>query len=331
LRVGGADVDDDDVATQQRAAIPGVQHPHDGATTHRHWSPGGGDQDGPATIRRVQPQTGATGAASIDDADTTLQRPVVHHDVHGTVPMDQPITTLVSEDATQDASWTPPPAFGSPPPAVQVDEAPRRRGVPMALAVLAVLVVAGGAFAAGWLFKPTSTAETSGAESEGPSHESETSEAESESPSHESETSEAESDKAESESDKAESESESDEAEAESEAESDRAESESDKAESESESDKAESESDKSETDPTKEELGELLSYEGFLTVRSSAKAEVYVQGKHIGPTNQRLVSRCYQRFVRLKDADSGKWITSGQPVRIACMASTTVEIEPKP
>ena len=49
----------------------------------------------------------------------------------------------------------------------------------------------------------------------------------------------------------------------------------------------------------------------------------------HVGPTNKRLVSKCYQRFVRLKKGTNGEWITPGRPVRIACMSSTTVEINP--
>jgi hypothetical protein len=76
------------------------------------------------------------------------------------------------------------------------------------------------------------------------------------------------------------------------------------------------------------DEQAKPLSYEGYLTVESSVDAEVYVQGKHVGATNRKLVARCYQRFVRLKSA-SGSWITVGEPVRIACLGETTVRIDP--
>ena len=72
-----------------------------------------------------------------------------------------------------------------------------------------------------------------------------------------------------------------------------------------------------------------LLSYEGYLVVQSSAKADVYVQGVRLGATNTKLKARCRQRFVRLKDPSSGAWLTQGQAVRIDCMKVTTVHIDP--
>lgn len=69
-----------------------------------------------------------------------------------------------------------------------------------------------------------------------------------------------------------------------------------------------------------------LLSFQGHLTVRSAADAEVVVQGQPIGRTNERLLARCGPRNVRLRDA--GEWITPGQHVRIACMKHTTVQID---
>ena len=73
----------------------------------------------------------------------------------------------------------------------------------------------------------------------------------------------------------------------------------------------------------------ELLSYEGYLTVQSRVTADVYVQGIVVGPTNRKNKSRCQQRFIRLRDSASGKWLTSGEAVRIACMSATTVTIDP--
>jgi hypothetical protein len=71
------------------------------------------------------------------------------------------------------------------------------------------------------------------------------------------------------------------------------------------------------------------LSYEGYLLVRSSAAAEVFVQGKDIGPTNTWLRSRCTQRNVRI-GLPGPKWLNAGIPVRITCMGLTDVTIEPE-
>ena len=73
-----------------------------------------------------------------------------------------------------------------------------------------------------------------------------------------------------------------------------------------------------------------LLSFEGALTVKSSADAEVVVHGQAAGRTNQRLVVRCGSKNVRLR-AEGTKWITEGQHVHVVCMQDTTVTIEPSP
>ena len=84
---------------------------------------------------------------------------------------------------------------------------------------------------------------------------------------------------------------------------------------------------------PVVDEFGgdgsQLLSYEGYLIVRSRVKADVFVQGVPRGPTNTKLKSRCRQKFVRLRDSAEGQWLTPGQGVRIACMSTTTVTINP--
>ena len=75
----------------------------------------------------------------------------------------------------------------------------------------------------------------------------------------------------------------------------------------------------------------DLLSYEGYLLVRSSATAEVFVQGKDLGPTNTWLRSRCTQRNVRI-GLPGPKWLSAtGLAVRIACRGLTDVTIEPDP
>jgi hypothetical protein len=73
----------------------------------------------------------------------------------------------------------------------------------------------------------------------------------------------------------------------------------------------------------------ELLSYQGYLIVRSPLDAEVFVQGISLGRTNTKLLSRCQQRNVRLRDTASARWATKGQSVRITCMATTTVTVHP--
>ena len=71
------------------------------------------------------------------------------------------------------------------------------------------------------------------------------------------------------------------------------------------------------------------LAAQGFLIVRSPVKAEVLVQGVVRGFTNHKIISSCYTRNVRLRDVDSGLWLSPGQPVQITCMATTTIEIVP--
>lgn len=71
-----------------------------------------------------------------------------------------------------------------------------------------------------------------------------------------------------------------------------------------------------------------LLSYQGYLVVRSRAKADVYVQGKQVGPTNTKNKTSCWTRHVKLRDPATQKWLTPGQPVRIVCMETTTVTID---
>jgi hypothetical protein len=73
---------------------------------------------------------------------------------------------------------------------------------------------------------------------------------------------------------------------------------------------------------------GSLLSFQGALTVVSSVDADVVLQGQTVGRTNQRLVVRCGPKNVRLRDA-TGKWLTPGQPMRVACMQETSLTLQP--
>jgi hypothetical protein len=77
-------------------------------------------------------------------------------------------------------------------------------------------------------------------------------------------------------------------------------------------------------------DVSKLLSYEGYLLVRSDADAEVFVNGVNLGRTNAPLVSRCFQKFVRLRDQATERWLTEGTAVKIACMEMTEVRIDPR-
>lgn len=70
-----------------------------------------------------------------------------------------------------------------------------------------------------------------------------------------------------------------------------------------------------------------LLSYQGYLTVRSNTKADVAVQGVVSGKTNFKMMVRCGQRNVRLRKSD-GSWLTEGAPILITCMQHTVTTID---
>ncbi len=73
----------------------------------------------------------------------------------------------------------------------------------------------------------------------------------------------------------------------------------------------------------------QLLTYKTYLIVRSSADAEVFVLGKNVGRTNQKLEVHCRQRHIRLRDPESLRWLTAGEGVRLPCQTVHTVTIEP--
>ena len=70
-----------------------------------------------------------------------------------------------------------------------------------------------------------------------------------------------------------------------------------------------------------------LLSYQGYLTVRSNTKADVVLQGVTSGKTNFKMMVRCGQRNVRLRQTD-GTWLTEGVPITITCMQHTVTTID---
>lgn len=237
----------------------------------------------------------------------------------------QSVTTLASEkDPPMEGPWTPPPAFSERPPWEEppAPPPPKSRATVGAAVVIGTLALAGGAFALGWLVKPSSTETTDETDADRAPADSPAADSPADSPAADSPAADSPA--------------------------ADRTPAGSAPADSAPPSSSASSgdpepppapdpssassatPAPEREDPPSKAELDELLSYEGYLTVTSTADAEVYVQGKHVGPTNRRLVSKCYQRFVRLKKGTDGDWITPGRPVRIACMSSTTVEINPE-
>ena len=325
-----------------------------GRSTDKNWDPSG---DGPKTRPRDHgaPLAIFDGPTSGDDDANVTQRRYAIRERHGTMPMDQvlvpsgeppppaptpetqpptpkvmpppmpsapappagdvlpnplqprhlqgqSVTTLASETDPPAGPWTPPPAFSDRPPWEEAEPAPKPRGPLIALAAVGALLLAGGAFALGWLVKPSPTETQAGPAAPDPNPTSGSAPA---APTGSASTPTPEPPL----------EGTSDES--------------VDDTSTPSPSGHT-SASPRRANEPSETELARLLSYEGYLTVTSTADAEVYVQGKHVGRTNERLVSKCYQRFVRLKKGTNGPWITPGRPVRIACMSSTTVEINPE-
>jgi len=62
---------------------------------------------------------------------------------------------------------------------------------------------------------------------------------------------------------------------------------------------------------------------------RGGSDAEVVVQGQSVGRTNERLLTRCGPRNVRLRK--DGAWLSPGEHVRIVCMKHTSITVAPSP
>ena len=73
---------------------------------------------------------------------------------------------------------------------------------------------------------------------------------------------------------------------------------------------------------------GELMHYEAYFLVESSANARVYSNGIDVGPTNAKNKVRCGLRNVRLGD-EPGKWRTEGYTVQIECAKHNRIRLEP--
>ena len=82
---------------------------------------------------------------------------------------------------------------------------------------------------------------------------------------------------------------------------------------------------------PVVDDIGDvkLLSFEGFLVVRSPVKAEVVINGIPRGFTNTKIKSSCWTRNVRLRDPKTEIFLVKGRAVKITCMETTTITIIP--
>lgn len=72
----------------------------------------------------------------------------------------------------------------------------------------------------------------------------------------------------------------------------------------------------------------------GYLTVRTSAKGDVYVNGKPVGPANRRLEALCGTRYVRVGARvapEEVRWLTAGQTVELGCRTATTLSLQALP
>jgi len=75
----------------------------------------------------------------------------------------------------------------------------------------------------------------------------------------------------------------------------------------------------------------EVLSYQGLLAVCSSSSLDVYASGVLVGKTNEKLVTHCHLKFVRLGEGTPVEWRTEGRTVHIPCRGAKRIAIEPTP
>lgn len=72
---------------------------------------------------------------------------------------------------------------------------------------------------------------------------------------------------------------------------------------------------------------------QAVLIVKSPPRGDVYVMGKAIGRTDERIVTECGQRFVRVGQGAEGvssiRWLAEGQSVGLRCGKATVVPANP--
>jgi serine/threonine protein kinase len=70
----------------------------------------------------------------------------------------------------------------------------------------------------------------------------------------------------------------------------------------------------------------------GFLTVDFPTPGNVYISGKKLGPTGQRLQVQCGRWFVRVANQGDGRfpeWVSPGETVVVPCQDATRIEMKP--
>ncbi len=75
----------------------------------------------------------------------------------------------------------------------------------------------------------------------------------------------------------------------------------------------------------------DLAPYQGYLVVRSTARAELFEGQTARGPTNRKLVLRCRDYTLRLRDPHTQRWLSGPTTVSVACQKITTVVVTPDP
>lgn len=73
----------------------------------------------------------------------------------------------------------------------------------------------------------------------------------------------------------------------------------------------------------------DLLTYETYLVVSSTAEADVFVHGKNVGSTGEKVPVRCRTKNIRLRDPNSGQWLTKGMAVNLPCRTVHRMSIQP--
>ena len=70
--------------------------------------------------------------------------------------------------------------------------------------------------------------------------------------------------------------------------------------------------------------------YQGYLVVRSPARADVFEGQTSRGPTNRKLVLRCRDYTLRLRDVHTQRWLSDARTVSVSCQKITTVVVTPE-
>lgn len=77
-------------------------------------------------------------------------------------------------------------------------------------------------------------------------------------------------------------------------------------------------------------DLSKLTPTQGYLYVKTSLDANVYINGRSVGPTNKPVMTGCGMHFVRVGKA-GGVWLSAGRAVKIECGKLTKAAFSPSP